>query len=422
MDKELYKVYKESNIAAIAEKIRSHTGGDKKYTVAEMANGVDEAADASLTKLIERTIEEIKISDVVTKIGHAAFYYCSKLTSIAIPKNVSTIGSMAFAQCTSLKEIIIPDSVTTVDYSCFQSCYALERVVLGKNISRIENNAFQGCSALKNINLPDKIAHIGTTAFSGCASLTEIVLPAKLDYIGSIAFQGCGNIKIYDFSKCEIVPGLKDVNSFEGINPEARIIVPPELCDAWKEATNWTTYAAYINKPSEGLSYEIGYDSNYVVLGIGTCQDEVLIIPSEYQGLPVTSSDYNALSNNQMIVMAVLPPNFYLSYGLFEGCTNLKKVVIPDSCQLFNRVFANCTSLEEVTIPSGTTYIGSANFEGCTSLRTLDCSKLTAVPELYETLIPFNEGMQILVPVSLYNEWIADTNWAAYAEYIVAAE
>jgi hypothetical protein len=293
---------------------------------------------------------------------------------------------------------------------------------LGKNISRIDNNTFQNCKALKNINLPDNIAHIGTTAFSGCASLPEIVLPAKLDYIGSIAFQGCGNIKIYDFSKCEIVPGLNNVNAFEGINPEARIIVPPELCDEWKEATNWATYANYINKPSEGLSYEIGYDSNYVVLGIGTCQDEVLIIPSEYQGLPVTSSDYLAFYGNQKIVMAVLPPNFYLSYSLFEDCTNLKRVVIPDSCQLFNRVFANCTSLEEVTIPSGTTYIGSANFEGCTSLRTLDFSKLAVVPELSDTLIPYNEGMQILVPASLYDEWIADTNWAAYADYIVAAE
>lgn len=393
------KLYKEEDVAKIAGKINSYTGLNKAYKLNEMADGVGEAveqsyaegeeqgksegyaeAEAIIAAIIDRSVTEINIPEVVTKIGSYAFCGCSYVVKFTIPDSVKEIGNQACNGMGSDKgtvEIIMPDSITTMGANAFVWS-GVKKFVMSKNIAKIAQSVFGGCS----------------------------------------------KCELYDFSRYESIPALENVNAFDQMTTykKAKIVVPPELCDEWKEATNWATYAGYINKPSEGLSYEIGYDSNYAVMGIGTCQDEVLIIPSEYQGLPVTSSDYLAFSGNQKIVMAVLPPNFYLSYGLFEGCTNLKKVVIPNSCQLFNRVFANCTSLEEVTIPSGTTYIDSANFEGCTSLRTLDFSKLTVVPKLSDTLIPYNEGMQILVPASLYDEWIIATNWAAYADYIVAAE
>lgn len=52
---------------------------------------------------------------------------------------------------------------------------------------------------------------------------------------------------------------------------------------------------------------------------------------------------------------------------------------------------------------------------------TVDFSNATFVPVLGGTLA-FNarDGLQILVPAALYDEWIAATNWTAYADYIVA--
>jgi len=80
----------------------------------------------------------------------------------------------------------------------------------------------------------------------------------------------------------------------------------------------------------------------------------------------------------------------------FQGCTNLKNVIIPDSVTsigssafsvctsltsvtisksltiLENSVFFGCTSLTSVTIPNNLTSIGSS-FSGCTSLATVLC-------------------------------------------------
>ena len=47
-------------------------------------------------------------------------------------------------------------------------------------------------------------------------------------------------------------------------------------------------------KYSEGLEYSLNYDgASYSVVGIGTCEDDFVIIPPEYEGLPVTDiGDY----------------------------------------------------------------------------------------------------------------------------------
>ncbi len=58
----------------------------------------------------------------VTSIGHAAFFLCSNLTSIAIPKNITSIGYSAFNRCFSLTSIVIPKSVTSIGKEAFFGC------------------------------------------------------------------------------------------------------------------------------------------------------------------------------------------------------------------------------------------------------------------------------------------------------------
>ena len=101
-------------------------------------------------------------------------------------------------------------------------------------------------------------------------------------------------------------------------------------------------------RESEGLEYTLNYNgTSYSVTGIGTCNDTDLVIPSEYNGLPVTSiGDY-----------------------AFWDCTSLTSVVIPDSVtSIGKQAFDDCTSLTSIEIPDSVTSIGSHAFDGCTSL------------------------------------------------------
>lgn len=50
----------------------------------------------------------------------------------------------------------------------------------------------------------------------------------------------------------------------------------------------------------------------------------------------------------------------------------------------------------------------------------IDFTHCTAVPNITNSKNVFGVGMTIKVPTALYDEWIATTNWANYAEYIVA--
>lgn len=72
---------------------------------------------------------------------------------ITIPEGVTSIGNYAFWGCDSLKSITIPDSVTDIDNNVFGSCYSLESVTISKNIESIGNGAFWGCDSLTDIYL-----------------------------------------------------------------------------------------------------------------------------------------------------------------------------------------------------------------------------------------------------------------------------
>ncbi len=81
----------------------------------------------------------------VKEIANEAFWFCSELTHVDIPRTVTRIGIYAFQNCNGLRRIYIPDSVTTIDISAFVMCQGLEQVVLSDSVELIDNYAFDGC-------------------------------------------------------------------------------------------------------------------------------------------------------------------------------------------------------------------------------------------------------------------------------------
>jgi hypothetical protein len=396
------KLYKEEDVAKIAGKINSYTGKNKAYKLSEMADGVDEAVEQGYTEGIEQGKGEgYAEAEAIT-----AAIIDRSVTEINIPEGVTKIGDYAFCGCSYIVKFTIPDSVVEIGN---QACNSI-----GSNKGTVE------------IIMPNSITKIGTNAFVW-SGVKKFVISKNIDKIEASVFGGCSKCELYDFSRHEAVPTLVNVNAFDQMTNYkiAKILVHPDLYSEWVAATNWATYADYINKPSEGLDIaESWYGNNYMIMGIGTCTDKVIVVPAIYDGRAVTNADYGAFGNNENIEMVIFPAGYTsISWGMFKGCTRLEKVLIPDSVDYIGgTAFEGCTSLESITMPSGTEWVSTDTFMGCTSLKFIDFSKVTMVPELYVADIPFNDGMEIIVPANLYNEWIVATNWAAYADYIVAAE
>lgn len=109
--------------------------------------------------------------------------------------------------------------------------------------------------------------------------------------------------------------------------------------------------------------------------------------------------------------------------GAFYNCYSLSSVIIPDGVRKITaQTFYYCYSLSSIVIPSSVTHIDNSAFESCRSMKFYDFSKHTAVPTLanISAFSSIPSDCEIRVPASLYDEWIAATNWSTYASKIVA--
>ena len=177
----------------------------------------DETQPSYLSK---NAMTEVYIGNCVTSIGGVAFRECSGLTSVTIPDSVTSIGYDVFNSCTSLTSITIPNSVTTIRNSAFNSCSRLTSVTIGSGVTSIGDSTFYECTSLTSITIPSSVTTIGSTAFYNCTSLTSITIQATTPpTLGPSAFGNTNSCPIY---------------------------VPAESVDAYKSATNWSSYASRI--------------------------------------------------------------------------------------------------------------------------------------------------------------------------------
>ena len=192
------------------------------------------------------SIEKIELGSSVTSIASNAFYNCYSLASIIIPDGVTSIESNAFRHCYSLTSITIPDSVTSIANIAFSACYSLPSITIPDSVTSIADNAFSTCYSLLSITIPNSVTSIANNAFGYCYSLASITIPNGVTKIESVAFSNCYSVAFYDFSNHTSVPTLSNTNAFGSIAADCQIRVPAALVNAWKTATNWSTYADHI--------------------------------------------------------------------------------------------------------------------------------------------------------------------------------
>ena len=136
---------------------------------------------------------------------------------------------------------------------------------------------------------------------------------------------------------------------------------------------------------SEGLEYRLSDDRrSYIVVGIGSCMDSLLIIPATYNGLPVVRIEDGAFEYCQQLTSVILPEGLQsIGWSAFRNCNNLKQVQLPDSLtEIEGWAFAYCGQLEDICIPAGVTEYRTYTFIGCYSLERIAVS--AANPALTE--------------------------------------
>lgn len=121
-------------------------------------------------------------------------------------------------------------------------------------------------------------------------------------------------------------------------------------CGATLKTENIAKLAA-----SEGLELILNSDgASYSVFGMGTCEDTDIVIPSIYEGKPVTRIESSA----------------------FYNCNNIETVTIPESVIVISEsAFAACRAMTTVNISASVMKIEFGAFEICPSLTSINVDK-----------------------------------------------
>ena len=241
----------------------------------------------------------------------------------------------------------------------------VKKYTIPESVTSIVDSAFSGCSSLQSITIPESVTSIGQQAFSSCYSLQSINIPNGVTSIGQYAFSSCSS--------------LQSINIPNGVT-------------------------------------SIGQNAFYNCFSL-----QSINIPNG-----VTSIGQQAFQNCYSLQSITIPESVTsIGQYAFSGCSSLQTITIPESVtSIGNRAFSGCSSLYKAKINSSAK-ISSYSYSFGRSYLTVfyDFSECSAVP-----VLSASNGLQeikyvyaIIVPDALYDEWIAATNWVAYASKIKKA-
>lgn len=281
-------------------------------------------------------VTTFKIPASVKNIGDRAFANCTGIDLISIPDSVTSIGNYAFSGCTGSQSLIIPNSVTKLGTYSFQNCSNLSAVKLPIALSSINEGVFSGCSKLASVNFPESLVSLGKSAFSGCTALVLSTIPSAINSIGESCFSACIGLK-----SIAIPSSVSVINNsvFSGCTGLTSVQFPNSLSSIGYQAFSGCSALSSITIPAN------------------------------------TTINYNAFQNCKGLLTATTP-YAYNSGNVFEGCLNLKTIVIPsDVSSIKDYAFYNCNTLDSIHIPTSVYTIGNNAFYGCSNLKKFSLPK-----------------------------------------------
>lgn len=342
-------------------------------------------------------IESITLPKGLTKIGGHAFYYCYYLRNITVPDGVTSIGANAFENCGNISSVNIPAGVTSIGNYAFKDCVRLIEVVNNSALTVTAGATDNGYVAYYarevhsgRSNVTEKDGYIWLIGSEEIYLLryvgedTELVLPADWKGKGYVICD-------YAFNEMTRLTSVTVPNSVKSIGKNAFLnctelinvyIVNPFGWSAGSVALDWETLrdpsdvakrlkasynsVAWVRKDGD-TSGSIGVNISWVILEDGTL---AITGSGEMPDFNAGGAPWNAYK--ERIAKVAVIGELSIGSSAFYGFDKIVEVRIADGLvSIGNYAFYGCTSLTEIVIPDSVRSIGAYAFRKCSSLTSV---------------------------------------------------
>ena len=349
---------------------------------------VTEVADSAFFG--NTVIQNVVISEGLTKIGIRVFYNATSLKTASVPQSVTSIGRNLFYGCTSLESVEFLPRITELPVSCFNRCESLKEITLPNTISSIGDFAFYGCKGLEMVYMSDRVTGIPSDCFYELPNLREIVFSpnSKLKTINTRAFNSLPSLERLSFPKTLTTFKYPPVSAWSSDGP---IIHCPKLMEINIDNSKYKSFDGVVYSPDKTTLYFIPgglesytIDDNTKTIANHACVGgsiKTINFPQNLETIGRFSfCSCDNLTNLQFPVNLTIIKEF-----AFSWCESLGQVPFPEGSKL--KTIENCAFREsgvtgELILPEGLETIGGLAFiagpyaygnygrykEGCQSL------------------------------------------------------
>ena len=130
-----------------------------------VGRNVVSVASRALKDNTELTSVDFSNANYISTIEMEAFYGCTGLTEVDLPRTVTAMGDSVFQNCTSLQTVNIHATMTSIPEMCFYNCTSLTEVTIPPSVTEIRKFAFGNCTSLDYIEIPETVTNIVSSAF-----------------------------------------------------------------------------------------------------------------------------------------------------------------------------------------------------------------------------------------------------------------
>lgn len=203
----------------------------------------DEAAAVTSLKVGDNSVfksnatitsfDELQYFTGLSSIVDHAFYDCSNLTSVIVPKNVTTIENAAFCNCKYLS-VVLPEGLTSIGNEGFRNCFYMKEIMLPESLTSIGSSAFADCFTLKTLYIPKNLTSIGYQSLYNLKGLLSMTVdPANTKYSSP---NGCNaiivtasNTMITGCQNTNLPEGVKTINGMCNQNRLQSFVIPSSV-------------------------------------------------------------------------------------------------------------------------------------------------------------------------------------------------